>query len=77
MTTTATANPDTTDGLPARLVPLPAGSHEVIRPVELVDPNGQSIEPPIDQVYLCRCGRLASKPFCDGAHARTGRTEEA
>ena len=24
------------------------------------------------QYALCRCGQSANKPFCDGAHARTG-----
>jgi CDGSH-type Zn-finger protein len=28
-------------------------------------------------VYLCRCGRSADKPFCDGSHARTGWKEDA
>jgi CDGSH-type Zn-finger protein len=23
-------------------------------------------------IGLCRCGQSANKPFCDGAHARTG-----
>jgi CDGSH-type Zn-finger protein/truncated hemoglobin YjbI/ferredoxin len=28
------------------------------------------------QLALCRCGQSAMKPFCDGAHARTGFTGE-
>ena len=59
----------------ARLIPLPDGPYEVIGALDLVDPHGEAIDPPAEQVYLCRCGRSARKPFCDGSHARTGWTE--
>ena len=59
---------------PVRLIPLTDGPYEVTGAFELVDPGGEAIEPPAAQVYLCRCGRSANKPFCDGSHARTGWT---
>ena len=61
----------------ARLIPLPDGPYQVIGPLELSDPDGRPVEAPADEVYLCRCGRSATKPFCDGSHARTGWKAEA
>ncbi len=61
---------------PARLIPLPNGPYEVTGALELVYPDGEAIKPSAAQVYLCRCGRSANKPFCDGSHARTGWTEK-
>jgi uncharacterized protein YndB with AHSA1/START domain/CDGSH-type Zn-finger protein len=61
---------------PARLIPQPNGPYEVTGPLELLDPDGEPIKPSAEQVYLCRCGRSAKKPFCDGSHARTGWTEQ-
>ncbi len=29
-----------------------------------------------NKTALCRCGRSANKPFCDGSHARTGWRED-
>jgi CDGSH-type Zn-finger protein len=61
---------------PTRLTPLPDGPYEVTGPIELIDRDGCAIEPPATKVYLCRCGRSAGKPFCDGSHARTAWKEE-
>lgn len=44
---------------------------------ELLDANGEAIEPGRRTVALCRCGMSAIKPFCDGTHKATGfRTED-
>ncbi len=59
----------------ARLTALPDGPYEVTGSIDLVDSDAHPIEPPAEPVYLCRCGRSANKPFCDGSHARTGWTE--
>jgi CDGSH-type Zn-finger protein len=38
----------------------------------LTDQDGQPIPAGRRTVALCRCGRSAIKPFCDGSHTRTG-----
>jgi CDGSH-type Zn-finger protein len=37
----------------------------------LADQDGQPIPAGRRTVALCRCGRSAIKPFCDGSHTRT------
>ena len=47
------------------------GPLQVKGPVELLDHDGNAYQTR-RTVFLCRCGRSATKPFCDGSHARKG-----
>ncbi len=40
--------------------------------VRVVDWEGVEYHPTRQPVALCRCGASATKPFCDGSHARAG-----
>jgi CDGSH-type Zn-finger protein len=49
------------------------GPYKVVGPVRIVDPEGREfVVPPGSGIVLCRCGRSATKPFCDATHKRTG-----
>jgi CDGSH-type Zn-finger protein len=49
------------------------GHLRVTGPFRLVDEDGTQIPLPDGPfVKLCRCGLSATKPFCDGEHARQG-----
>jgi CDGSH-type Zn-finger protein len=50
----------------------PNGPYLVKGPIELLDPDGKPFTVTGDTVALCRCGRSASKPFCDGTHNKVG-----
>lgn len=59
-------------GDPVTIRVLKNGPYEVAGRPDVVDYGGASY--PVDQepIYLCRCGRSANKPFCDGMHKKTG-----
>jgi CDGSH-type Zn-finger protein len=67
--------------IPAEVARTPAveikvrdnGPYKVTGPVRLIDAEGNAIEVPDDRpLALCRCGRSATKPFCDASHKTTG-----
>ena len=49
------------------------GSIRVEGDFEIVDPEGRAFGlAGRTSIGLCRCGRSANKPFCDGSHNRVG-----
>ena len=38
----------------------------------VVDADGNAFALPEGPVALCRCGRSATKPFCDASHRESG-----
>ncbi|WP_337062524.1 CDGSH iron-sulfur domain-containing protein [Kineococcus sp. G2] len=51
----------------------PGGPLLLRGPVTLLDGDGSPLEPGRKTVALCRCGRSAEPPFCDGSHKRRTR----
>jgi CDGSH-type Zn-finger protein len=60
-----------------QLTALPDGPYRLKGDVTILDRVGQPLPERGSPVYLCRCGRSADKPFCDGSHARTAWKEDA
>lgn len=59
---------------PATITPYQDGPLIVRGDFELRTPDGRRIDPGRGTVALCRCGRSAVKPFCDGTHKVVGFT---
>jgi len=62
---------------PVQLTALPDGPYRIEGDVTILDREGRPLPDPGSPVHLCRCGRSAHKPFCDGSHAQTGWSSEA
>ena len=62
---------------PFAITALADGPYRVEGDVTLLDRAERPLPDRGSPVHLCRCGRSANKPFCDGSHARTGWKEEA
>lgn len=48
------------------------GPYIVTGSVELFDADEKPVPVKAEKVALCRCGRSAEKPFCDGTHRKSG-----
>ena len=57
------------------ILPAPNGPLLLKGEVEIQDATG-TVSYTGNKTALCRCGRSANKPFCDGSHARTGWRED-
>jgi len=51
------------------------GSLKVTGNLEVVSGTGRTVNR-VTQVWLCRCGQSANKPYCDGSHKRVGFVAE-
>jgi CDGSH-type Zn-finger protein len=60
-------NPKDSEG--AVIQPYAEGPLLVRGNFELRDEDGRPIDPGRGTIALCRCGRSALKPLCDGTHA--------
>ena len=59
-----------------RIRTIKNGPYQVRGEVELVDPKGAAFKLEETEIYLCRCGQSATKPFCDGTHSKCGFAAE-
>lgn len=56
----------------AVITPYPDGPLIVRGRFVITGPDGLPVPAGRKTVALCRCGKSANKPFCDGSHTRTG-----
>ena len=58
--------------MPVTVRALPDGPLQVKGEVEVQDTQGNALPGKGGDIFLCRCGQSANKPFCDGSHKRVG-----
>lgn len=56
------------------ITPKNDGPYYIKGKVKIVTEGGRAIAVDGDEIWLCRCGHSANKPFCDGAHKKAGFT---
>lgn len=72
---TAQSSPGSPESDPVSIKVVDSGPLQVKGPLRLLDHEGATYDIPARRaIFLCRCGRSATKPFCDGSHQRTGFT---
>ena len=57
-----------TNGADVTITVCPDGPLLVRGPARLEDENGTAVDHRRNVLALCRCGRSARKPLCDGSH---------
>ena len=60
---------------PLAITPLADGPLQVLGNLEICAGTGRTVSR-VENARLCRCGGSATKPFCDGTHARIGFRSE-
>ncbi|MFI7644506.1 CDGSH iron-sulfur domain-containing protein [Micromonospora sp. NPDC049460] len=63
---------DDTPAAAATITPYQDGPLLVRGDFVLLTPDGETIDARRGTVALCRCGKSALKPFCDGTHKAIG-----
>jgi CDGSH-type Zn-finger protein len=63
---------ETFSAMASTITPYEDGPLIVRGDFELRTPDGELIDPKRGTVALCRCGKSAIKPFCDGTHKMVG-----
>jgi len=62
--------------MPNHITVKPNGPLVVRGDLRLIDQTGQLLSSE-SELYLCRCGKSGTKPYCDGAHKTCGFEDDA